>query len=367
MHRREFLTTSMAAMAYAQLAHAAPQDASLDTFVAEKLAGTDFGGTILVAVRGSTLLQQGYGLADRALAVPCTADTAYRIASITKLFTATLVQQLRQAGKLDLEAPIATYLPNYRGEGASKVRLRQLLNHTSGIENSDKGLTSFADAARTGIPAYQLPHTPQELMDQFASGPLVNEPGTAFDYNNADYVILGQIIEAIEVAPFDRVVETRITGPLNMTSTGMAVQSRIILRLASSYYKDGQAPLANDLPVYPQNWYAAGGMYSTAGDLLAFANALYGKRLLQETALAEMLVPGLDEYGFGQWISTLDVDGQKHRFAQRPGRIMGANTLLLRLLDDDITIVILANTNLVDTDSLGFQIARQVVRSTPKA
>jgi CubicO group peptidase (beta-lactamase class C family) len=177
---------------------------------------------------------------------------------------------------------------------------------------------------------------------------------------------LGQVLEAIESAPFDQIVTRDIIGPLKLASTGMASQARIVPRLAPSYYKDEQAPLANDLPVYSQNWYAAGGMYSSADDLLIFADALYGNRLIAEAQLAVLLTPGLEEYGFGLWVSTLDIDGRKHRFAQRPGRIMGANTLLLRMLDDEITIVILANTNLVDTDRLGFHIARQVVRSALK-
>jgi CubicO group peptidase (beta-lactamase class C family) len=122
--------------------------------------------------------------------VPCAAETVYRIASITKLMTATIVMQLVDDGRIALDQPIATYLPDYKGAGAKQVLIRQLLNHTSGIENFDKGLTSYADAAAKGIPAYQLPHTPRELMDEFASGPLVHPPGTAFDYNNGDYVIL---------------------------------------------------------------------------------------------------------------------------------------------------------------------------------
>ena len=271
--------------------------------------------------------------------------------------------RLWEAGKLDLDAPIAAYLPDYKGAGAKTVKLRQLLNHTSGIENFDKGLTSYADAAKKGVPAYQVPHTPKELMDLFASGVLVHAPGTKFDYNNGDYVILGQVIEAVEGAPFDQIVSREITVPLAMASTGMAWQYAIIPRLAPGYYKDGDTPLANDLPVYAQNWYAAGGMYSTADDLLVFAHALYGGGLIPAARLGALLTPGLEEYGFGLWVSTLDVDGRKHRFAQRPGRIMGANTLLLRLLDDDVTIIILANTNLVDSDHLGFEIARTVLRA----
>jgi D-alanyl-D-alanine carboxypeptidase len=367
MHRRQFLAAAGVSMALAQRVEARSADASpLNAFVADKLKGTDFGGTILVAAQGRTLLRQGYGLADRAFSVPCAADTAYRIASITKLFTATIVMRMWDSGRIDPDTTIATYLPGYKGAGVATVKVRHLLNHTSGIENFDKGLTSYAGAAKAGLPAYQIPHAPKELMDLFASGPLLHAPGTVFDYNNADYVILGQIVEAIEGISFDQVVARDITGPLAMTSTGMAVQTRIVPRLASTYYSDEKAPLTNDLPVYTQNWYAAGGMYSTVDDLFAFADALYGHRLLSGTKLAALLTPGLDDYGFGLWVSTLDVEGRNHRFAQRPGRIMGANTLLLRMLDDDVTVVILANTNLVDTDRLGFQIARQVIQAKPR-
>ncbi len=364
MDRRQFIAAGAAGVALAVRPDAAIAAApALDRLVTEKLNGTGFGGTVLVAAHGKPVLRRGYGTADRAFGILCAPDTAYRIASITKLFTATIVLRLWDQGKLDLDAPIATYLPDYRGVGAARVKLRHLLNHTSGIENFDKALTSYADAAKAGMPAYQLPHTPRELMDRFASGPLVHEPGTAFDYNNGDYVILGQIIEAVEQSSFDRIVARDITTPLGMRSTGMAGPQSIIPRLAPTYYKDGAGALAGEMPIYPQNWYAAGGLYSTADDLLAFANALYGGRLIPPARLQTLLTPGLDDYGCGLWVASLDVDGRKHRFAQRPGQIMGANTLLLRMLDDDVTIIILANTNLVDTDRLGFHIARQVLRS----
>jgi CubicO group peptidase (beta-lactamase class C family) len=363
MRRRDFLGAAVAGGALARRASAARADPALEEMVAKKLDGVDFGGTILVARGDDILLRRGYGTADRAFGVPCAIDTAYRIASITKLFTAALVMRSRERGRIDLDATIATYLPGYRGPAATKASVRQLLNHTSGIENFDKGVTSFKDAARRGIPVYQLPHTPGELMDRYASGALVREPGQGFDYNNADYVILGQILEAVEGAPFDRVLSREILEPLGLKATGMADQARIVPRLAPSYYKDGDDPLANDLPVYIQNWYAAGGMHSTADDLRTFADALYGGRLLKPDGLSEMLEPGLDEYGFGQWVAGQDVDGRTRRFAHRPGRIMGTNTLLLRMLDDDLTVVILANTNLVDTDDLGFSIARHVLRA----
>jgi hypothetical protein len=74
-----------------------------------------------------------------------------------------------------------------------------------------------------------------------------------------------------------------------------------------------------------------------------------------------MLIPGLDDYGYGLWVASFEVNGKRYRFAQRPGRIMGANTLLLQLLDDPLNIILLGNTNLTDTDLLGFSLAKQVL------
>lgn len=327
----------------------------------DEVIGPEFSGSVTVALRGRTAIRKGYGVAERSFGAPCAPGTAYRIASITKLLTSTVIMQLVDAGRIDLDAPIDAYLRDYAGPAADKVKIRQLLNHTSGIENFDKGLVSYADAAMRGMPAYQLPRAPRELMNRFASGPLVHTPGTTFDYNNADYVILGQVIEAVDKAPYETVLARRILAPLAMSATGLAASSKIVPSLAPTYYKDGDGPLANDMPVYAQNWYAAGGLYSTCDDLLKFSDALYGGRLMSARSLQALLTPGLDEYGFGQWVSTLDVGGQKHRFAQRPGRIMGANTLLLRMLDDDLTIVVLGNTNLVDTDRVGFTLAKRLL------
>ena len=357
MDRRNFLAASAGLIAFPANAAEAP----LASFIEGQLADTGFGGSILVSCRGQTCFHRGFGLADRSFGVACGPDTAYRIASITKLMTSAMVMQLVDAGRIELDRPIATYLPAYKGPGAKLVQIRQLLNHTSGIENFDKGLVSYAAAAAEGMAAYQLPHSPDALMDQFASGPLVRKPGTTFDYNNADYVILGKIIEAVEGEPYETVLDRRILSPPGMKRTAMAVSSRIVPQLAPTYYKDEGLPIANDMPVYGQNWYAAGGLYSTCSDLLTFSNALFGGRLMSAKALEALLSPGLDEYGFGLWVSTLGINGRKHRFAQRPGRIMGANTLLLRLLDDDVTIIILANTNLVDTDRLGFRMARRIL------
>lgn len=328
-----------------------------------ELIAKGFSGTVLVTHRGQRVAFESFGLAERAFGVPATNDTRYRVASITKLFAAALVMQLVEAGKLDLHQHIRRYLPDYRGEGASKVTLHQLLSHTSGITNFDQ-VKSYDDALANGIPAYQLPRTPRQLLDLHSSGPLVAEPGTKFDYNNADYVVLGQIVEHVTGKPFAEALKSGILAPLGLQETGMAEQQAIIPRLAPSYFRpDTSTPLTNDLPVYFQNWYAAGAMYSTANDVAMFADALFGGRLIGASSLRQLLTPVLGDYGYGLWVDSVTVAGRKRAIGHRPGSIMGTNTVIVRYFDEALTVVILANTNVVDTDALAFRIGRTVLES----
>jgi CubicO group peptidase (beta-lactamase class C family) len=317
---------------------------------------------VLVERRGRIVYRGDFGPADRAFGVPVAHDTRFWVASITKTFTAVLVLQLVDEGRLELRAPIRRYLADYAGPGADRVTVHQLLNHTSGLEQYDR-VASYEEAVAKGMEVYQLPHPPADLLARYASGRLVHAPGTAFDYNNADYVVLGAIVERVTGASYAEALRRRLLDPLGLTATGVMQAQAIVPRLAPTYMRaDSAAPLRRDLPVYPENWWAAGAMYSTAEDLRAFARALYGGRLLRPATLRAMLTPGLEDYGYGLWVATQDIAGGKHRFAQRPGRIMGANVLLLRYLDDDVTVVILANTNVADTDAFGFFIGRTVLR-----
>jgi len=357
MKRRALVATLLCLSAgAARWTGAEAQGQTLNRTLREYARTHAFSGTILVQRHGKTIYHESFGLA---FGVPVTNATRFKIASITKVFTSVLILQLVDQGKLDLRAPIRTYLPNYAGEGADKVSIHNLLNHTSGIENFDR-IKSYDEAVRNGIESYQLPHTTDELLTKYSSGKIVGETGKVFDYNNADYVILGKILEKAYGKTFDTILKERILDPLGMTQSGMLYQQEIMPNLAYTYLKPGDsAALINDLPVYAQNWYSAGGMYSTATDLARFADALYrSSRLLKPETLELMLTPGLDKYGYGLWITSTDVRGKPHRVAQRPGSIMGANTLLLRYLDDDLTVVILSNTSATDIDGFGFFVGR---------
>lgn len=334
---------------------------SLSGFIDRHAALHGFSGSILVQQDGAVRYRRSFGRAERAFDTPNADDTRYRIASITKLFTATLILQLVDRGKLDLDAPFGTYLPDTGNAAADRITVHQLLNHTSGLPNFDT-VKDAATALRDGIPQYQRPHTGAQLLARSLGTP-VSAPGAAFDYNNGDYIVLGRIIERIENAAFERVLRERILEPLDLRDTGLLRQQDIVPRLASAYFvRDDIGGLAPDLPVYPENWDAAGAMYSTAPDLLAFANALFGGRLLQPGSLARLTAPGLDDYGYGLWCYDTVIDDRPVRVAKRPGSIMGAQAQLFRFLDSDTTIVLLANTSEADLDTFVAQIARRLKR-----
>lgn len=341
--------------------HLLAQPVQLDTFIATYAKQHEFSGTVLVQQEGKTRYVRSFGSANVQFDIANTNQTRYWIASITKLFTSVLVLQLHEQGKIDLQATIKIYLPDYQGQGADNVTVHQLLNHTAGLENFDQ-VKSLEQALTQGLPTYQTPYTSDQLLAKFCSGPLVHVPGTAFDYNNADYVILGKIIERITGRTYEQALQERILAPLAMTDTGVLHHHDIVKGLASTYsYRDDLKALSNDFPVYPENWYAAGAMYSTVGDVLKFSDALFGSRLLKKQTIALLTKPGLDEYGYGLWVYETQVAESKYRVAKRPGRIMGAQAQLYRFLDKDLTVVILGNTASTDLDSFVAEIGKTTI------
>jgi D-alanyl-D-alanine carboxypeptidase len=182
---------------------------AFDAVMTDYLRIHHFNGTILVQQRGRKIYNESFGLANFQFGIPNTNETKYQIASITKLFTTVLIMQLAEQGKLDLKDTIKAHLPSYKGEGAEKVTIFNLLIATSGIESNEK------DAHAHDIPAmYARPHSTDELLNLFCSGKLENQPGEVWNYNNADYVILGKIIEAICDKPYEEVLKERIFDDL---------------------------------------------------------------------------------------------------------------------------------------------------------
>lgn len=334
---------------------------ALASFIDRRATADTFAGTIQVRRHDTLLYTRSFGEAERTFRIPNNRDTRYRIASITKAFTGVLIAQLMQQGRLTPTTTIGAVLPDYTGPARDMVTVEQLLHHVSGLTNMDAGLT-MESALANGIPAYQRPWTLAQLVRQFASGLLVHPPGSTFDYNNADYLILGAIIERLYGKSYEVVLREQILDPLGMTSSGVALQRQITPGLAATYfYRDDIKQMVPDIPVYPENWHAAGAMFATADDLMRFATGLFGGTLLTPEWQTRYLAPGLDDYAYGFWSFTRELGGQTYHVMKRPGRIMGAQTQFYHMIEPGLTVVILTNATRIDLDQLVADIAERAL------
>ena len=357
--KKIFLVLALIAIINNSFAQLSKVDIFLDSFTKKN----NFNGTILIEQNSETIYKKSFGFANLSFKVPNTTDTKYKIASITKAFTSVLILQLVEQGIVDLQKPIITYLPDYKGAGGKKVTIRELLNMTSGMRNMDENGASVDTVLKNGILQYQLPFTSDQLLTKFCSDTLVKEPGTEFDYNNADFIILGKIIEKMTGKSYEQNLKEKLLEPLQMTNSGLLSQDKIIDKLADTYfYRSDLKRLVSDLPVYMENWYAAGAMYSTADDILKFSDALFALKLLRQETLNQMFTPGLDEFGLGVWVHLkYEINHKMFTIVKRPGGIMGAQAMLFHIIEDGSTIIILSNTGTVNLDDLAAEIARQII------
>jgi len=301
-----------------------------------------FNGTVLVAAKGQVIYKRGFGLANMEWDTPNQPDTKFRIASITKQFTAAVILQLIEEGKLRIAGHISDYLPEYPKETGARVTIHQLLVHTSGIPDY-VALPNFATEV------VHHTHAPSQLVDEFDHLPLEFEPGTQFRYNNSDYVVLGAIIERVTGQPYERALAERIFKPLGMTDSGYDHHETVLARRASGYQAtlDGYENAAFlDMSVP----YAAGSLYSTVEDLFKWDQALYTNALLSDTSKAMMLKPNVQNYGYGFviWEERIAPVWKRVTIAAHSGHIDGFDTMIQRFLEDRSLIVLLHNTGRTD-------------------
>lgn len=288
-----------------------------------------FSGTVLVVADGKILLDRGFGQASREWHVPNMPDAHYRIGSLTKQFTAALVLQLRDEGRVDLKASVRHYLPS-APTSWEKVSVRDLLAHRSGIPNFT-GMEGF------DIWAMQ-PHQPAALLDFFREAPLDFDPGTRFEYSNSNYIVLGLLLEHVTGRHYAELLDERLLGPLGLSDSGLDRDDLVLPRRAVGYqWRNGAlAPARGGSISVP---WSAGGMYSTTHDLWKWERALFDGRVVSSASLRDMTTPGLGDYGLGLAISTF----QGHRLFDHEGRIEEFSAYLGYLPDWKMTVVILSN------------------------
>ncbi|MBC7879835.1 MAG: serine hydrolase [Anaerolineae bacterium] len=302
-----------------------------------------FDGIVLVAQKGKILYKKAFGIADREWNIPITTSTKFKIASITKQFTALLIMQLVEQGKLKLEGTISDYLPDYRTDTGSKITLKQLLTHTSGLPNLDEDAGFYqSHEAQLASPSY--------VVKTFCSGDLISIPGQKFNYNNSDYIILGAILEKVTGKSYEQLLQSEILQPLKMTSSGLIHEETVLGKLARGYVYSNS--LYTNEPYFRiQNFYAAGAMYSTIDDLYTWDRALDTNRLLSKSATTIMFTPtkALGYVALGSWVYTLKfAGGATPLFIERQGSIGAFHSLNLRAPEQDIDLILLSNLDSSD-------------------
>lgn len=334
-------------LAFILMSACAPWDFTLAQMTADKAAKIDqlmtdyfkqgtFNGSVLVAERGRVIFKKGYGFANVEWEIPNAADTKFRLGSITKQFTATLILQLVEQGKIKLDARMTDYLTDYRKDTGDRVTIHHLLTHTSGIP-SYTGLPGFfKDVSRN-------PYTPSDFVKKYCSNDLTFEPGSKFAYNNSGYFLLGAIIEKVTGKTYEQALKENILDPLGMKDTGYDHHETILKKRAEGYEKSPRgiinAPyLDMSLP------YAAGSLYSTVEDLFLWDQALYTEKVLSAQSKELMFKPNLNNYAYGWGISTQTAGSKSLNIIGHGGGINGFNTLITRLIDDRHLIVLLNNT-----------------------
>lgn len=319
-------------------------DALLRSYGAVK----QFNGNVLVVQKGKPVFSKSYGYADFEWSIPNDKDTKFRIGSITKQFTAMLIMQLKQQGKLHLDSTVTTYLPWYRKETGDSITIRHLLMHTSGLKNYTERPDFRYTLAFSNL-------DPKAFAEKYCQADLEFKPGTKFKYCNTDYYLLGLIVEAISGKTYAQALQEMILDKAGMKHTGMDSIASLLPKRAKGY-EYGFYGYENAIPInMASSTYAAGAIYSTAGDLMRWQKALEGTLLLNEENKKVYFTPGQGNYALGLYVNKTK-DGKT--VIGHPGSINGFAAFMIRFVEDSIVIILLDNTAAVrrvnlDNISLG--------------
>jgi D-alanyl-D-alanine carboxypeptidase len=321
------------------------------------------GFSIAVVSHGETVLAKGYGYADLAERVPASANTIYRLASITKQFTAAAMLHLAEEGRLSLEDRISDYLPDYPDPGR-RITIRNLLSHTSGL--SDVAVVPFLEEAGG------VGYTRDQIIDLVASQPLDFEPGTGHSYSNVGFMLAGVVIERVTGTTYADYLTNEVLRPLGLDQTSFCPDEQPRAdRWAHGYdlqygtwpraLRLGRAPAFVDpAPINMEVVSSAGALCSTVTDLARWPGLL--RSFLDPASYREMSRPTVladgtrVPYGLGLQIREFG----SHPALSHGGVVTGFISVVADFPEDDLTVAMLVNSRLLNLD-LGVQLANRVL------
>ena len=303
--------------------------------VRENFVGKAPGISIAVAMDGKIIWSEGFGYADVEQKKPVTAQTMFRIGSISKPVTAAGMMLLVEQGKLDLDADIHQYIPDYPDKGA-KITTRQLAGHLGGVRHykgNEFALNQpFADV-RTGLKIFE-------------NDPLLSPPGTKFNYSTYGWSVISAVMESASKQEFVSYMEQSVFRPLNMSNTA-ADRAGVNNSQRTSFYERTDAGGFAIAPVVDNSYkWAGGGFLSTPEDLLRFGMAHLQPGFLRKGTLEAMFTPQklaegtATDYGIG-WSILKDGDG--HMIWMHTGGSMGGTSALIIHPDSRVVVAMTAN------------------------
>ena len=306
----------------------------------------------IAVVRGNdTLVMKAWGMADLELSVPANARSVYKIGSVTKQFTSSIVMQLVEQGKVKLDDSIGTYLPSLPAAW-HVVTIRQLLNHTSGIP-------SYTDIGERWVRLWGIEMPPDSLVALTANDSLWFAPGTKWRYDNTGYIVLGMLVEKMTGKPWGTNVIERFSKPLGLADTRECLSVPIVPRRVAGYVLDSgtwqNAPyLAMTQP------FSAGSLCSTIGDLARWDHALNTGKVVSASSYAAMTTPegaaakGELKYGFGLGRDTL----AGRDIVTHGGAIHGFSSANFWIPSVQLSVTVLSNADGAPVTALAKQLAR---------
>ena len=330
--------------------------AAMDDFAERLAAGDRFSGVIAIAQNGRPIYARAFGLADRETGERATLDTRFFFESQGKMFTAVAVLQLVEAGRIALDEPLGTYLPDYPNAEMARVTVRQLLTHTGGT--GDMGIMMPEDAANRV--RYR---TIEEIVALNGNRAPAFPPGSQFEYSNHGFLLLGAIIERVTGEDYYTYVTEHVLRPAGMVHTSWPTLDELAaLEGVAVPYRNADGEYRPALDIMPWRGTPAGGGISTAGDELRFVEALRSGRLISPAMVAEATRAQTDWYGYGFVAGGLEEDFPAWGHG---GMGAGSNLALTFTPADGITFVCMANRSDNVCDRLIYNLAFHLTPEAP--
>lgn len=299
-----------------------------------------FDGSVLVAENGKVIYKDAFGMANREWDIPNTTDTKFMIGSVSKPITSILMLIQVQKGLISLDKTISDYIPEYSKKNGSRITIRQLLGHASGMPNYDIIKDFFPRISRQNV-------TREDYMKLYMDSTLVFEPGKSYYYSSWGYFTLGYIMERVTGKTYSQLMKEDIFDKLDMKDSGSYYHTQIVKKRATGYdYTLGGFTSADFRD--QSNTMGTGDLYSTVEDLFKLHIGITNNTLLNKKLTEEMFTPGIRpwRYGFGWFNQNFKYTPTDSVFVNyHLGMTEGFLSFLVRIPSTNSLVVFLCNSS----------------------